>query len=114
PLSEEQPGLRTTLLPGLLATARRNVARGHTDLALYETGAVFLPAENQPPAPRPSVDHRPSDEEIEALEAALPDQPVHLGVVLTGAWTPSGWWGKGRPATWADAIEAARSVARTV
>ena len=41
PLSEEEPGLRTTLLPGLLATLSRNLSRGQRDLALFEHGAVF-------------------------------------------------------------------------
>ena len=41
PLSDEQPALRTTLLPGLLATLRRNISRGNTDVALFETGLVY-------------------------------------------------------------------------
>ena len=41
PLSEEEPALRTTLLPGLLATLARNLSRGQRDLALFEHGAVF-------------------------------------------------------------------------
>ncbi|GAB3437003.1 phenylalanine--tRNA ligase subunit beta [Flindersiella endophytica] len=113
PLSDEQPGLRTTLLPGLLTAAQRNVGRGQTDLAIFESGPVFLPGADQPHAPRPSVDHRPSDDELAGLNAALPRQPRHLGVVLTGAWTPAGWWGDARPVSWADAVEAARLVART-
>ncbi|HEV7186376.1 MAG TPA: phenylalanine--tRNA ligase subunit beta, partial [Blastococcus sp.] len=39
PLSEEEPALRTTLLPGLLATLHRNLSRGQRDLALFEHGA---------------------------------------------------------------------------
>ena len=42
PLSEEQPYLRATLLPGLLAVARRNTGRGLSDLAVFEIGSVFL------------------------------------------------------------------------
>jgi phenylalanyl-tRNA synthetase beta chain len=38
----------------------------------------------------------------------VPEQPWHLAVALTGDITPAGWWGEGRPATWADAVEAAR------
>ena len=45
-----------------------------------------------------------------ALEAALPDQPLHLAVVLAGDRELSGWWGAGRRAGWQDAIEAARQV----
>jgi phenylalanyl-tRNA synthetase beta chain len=46
------------------------------------------------------------------LDAALPDQPAHLALVLSGDREPGGWWGKGRPACFADAIEAARTVLR--
>ncbi|MFD9647798.1 phenylalanine--tRNA ligase subunit beta, partial [Streptomyces sp. NPDC059082] len=43
PLSDEEPALRTTLLPGLLGALRRNDSRGSHDLALFETGLVFRP-----------------------------------------------------------------------
>lgn len=58
------------------------------------------------------VDRRPSDEEIAALDAALPRQPRRAAVVLAGAREQAGWWGKGRPADWADSVEAARTIAR--
>ncbi|MCX4552133.1 phenylalanine--tRNA ligase subunit beta [Streptomyces sp. NBC_01387] len=116
PLSDEEPALRTTLLPGLLGALRRNTGRGSHDLALFETGLVFVPrpAENdgQGVPARLPVDRRPTDEEIAGLDAALPHQPRRIAAVLTGAREQSGWWGKGRPADWADAVEAARTVAR--
>jgi phenylalanyl-tRNA synthetase beta chain len=114
PLSDEEPSMQTTLLPTLLKTAERNAGRGATDLAIFQTSLVFLPRPDSKPAPLPSVDHRPSDEEIQALNDALPDQPLHLGVVLTGSRIPTGWWGKGRPAGWADAVQVARTVAKAV
>ena len=115
PLSDTEPLLRTTLLPGLLAAARRNVGRGFPDLTLFETGRVFQPADGpRPTMPRPAVDRRPADAELAALDAALPDQPVHLAVVLTGDVKRAGWWGTGRAATWADAVEAARIAADAV
>jgi phenylalanyl-tRNA synthetase beta chain len=119
PLSDEQPGMRSTLLPGLLATLRRNVGRGTTDVAIFETGAVVLLKDGQAPRgvtdpPRPAVTARPADHELDALEALLPDQPTHVAVALTGLRSPSGWWGPGEPALWADAVEAARTVAAAV
>ncbi|GAA1655478.1 phenylalanine--tRNA ligase subunit beta [Kribbella alba] len=114
PLSDEEPSMQTTLLPTLLKTAERNAGRGATDLAIFQTSLVFLPRPDSKPAPLPSVDHRPSDEEIQALNDALPDQPLHLGVVLTGSRIPTGWWGKGQPAGWADAVQVARTVAKAV
>ncbi|MER7683159.1 phenylalanine--tRNA ligase subunit beta [Streptomyces sp. NPDC096934] len=112
PLSDEEPALRTTLLPGLLGALRRNDGRGAHDLALFETGLVFHPHGEQRIASRLPVDRRPTDEEIAALTATLPVQPRHVAVVLTGAREQAGWWGKSRPADWADAVEAARTVAR--
>ncbi|MFE2684340.1 phenylalanine--tRNA ligase subunit beta [Streptomyces mirabilis] len=112
PLSDEEPALRTTLLPGLLHALRRNDGRGSHDLALFETGLVFQPQDELRVAGRLPVDRRPTDEEIASLTAALPVQPRHAAVVRAGAPAAGGWWGKGRPADWADAIEAARSLAR--
>ncbi|GAA1561508.1 phenylalanine--tRNA ligase subunit beta [Streptomyces globosus] len=111
PLSDEEPALRTTLLPGLLGALRRNDSRGSHDLALFETGLVFRAGEKPGVAVRLPVDRRPSDEEIATLDAALPAQPRYAAVVLAGAREQAGWWGKGRPAEWADAVQAARLLA---
>ena len=119
PISDEQPGMRTTLLPGLLATLRRNVGRGTSDVALFEAGSVFRLRAGQEPRgvahpPRPSVAGRPSHDDLRALAALLPEQPMHVGVVLSGNIAPAGWWGSAQPALWADAVEAARTVATAV
>ncbi|MFE0676757.1 phenylalanine--tRNA ligase subunit beta [Streptomyces sp. NPDC058867] len=111
PLNDEEPALRTSLLPGLLGALRRNDGRGSHDLALFETGLVFLPREERSAAAHLPVDRRPTDEEIAALDAVLPEQPRHVAVVLAGAREQAGWWGAGRPAGWADAVQAARTVA---
>ena len=113
PLSEDEPLLRTTLLPGLFRVLARNVGRGFADTALFEIGQVFRPWPGAAPsAPILPVDRGPSVAELASLEAALPDQPLRVGAVLTGARELDGWWGKGRAASWADAIEAAREVGR--
>ncbi|MGW0466800.1 phenylalanine--tRNA ligase subunit beta [Streptomyces sp. NPDC003027] len=112
PLSDEEPALRTALLPGLLGALRRNDGRGSHDLALFETGLVFRAGEKPGVAVRLPVDRRPTEAEIAEVNAALPEQPRHAAVVLAGAREQAGWWGKGRPADWADAVEAARTVAR--
>src|SRR4051812_13589659 len=111
PISEEEPLLRTTLLPGLLVALRRNIGRGLTDLALFERGLVFRPEADAPAAPRLTVAHRPTDDELASLAAALPAQPERVAVVLSGLRTEAGWWGEGQPALWSDAIEAAHTVA---
>ncbi|MFD1665577.1 phenylalanine--tRNA ligase subunit beta [Streptomyces calvus] len=111
PLSDEEPALRTSLLPGLLAALRRNDGRGSHDLALFETGLVFHPRDEQRIAANLPVDRRPAEADLAAHDTAPPDQPRHA-VVLAGAREQAGWWGKGRPGDWADAVEAARTVAR--
>jgi phenylalanyl-tRNA synthetase beta chain len=45
PISSEMSHMRPSLLPGLLAAAARNQARGFQDLALFEVGPVFHGAE---------------------------------------------------------------------
>jgi phenylalanyl-tRNA synthetase beta chain len=111
PIREEEPLLRTTLLPGLLRVLNRNVGRGFADVALFELGLVFLSRpEGQPVAPILRVDRAPTVAELAMLQAALPDQPLHLAVVLAGDRELSGWWGAGRAACFEDAIEAARQV----
>jgi phenylalanyl-tRNA synthetase beta chain len=111
PLSDEEPLLRTTLLPPLLGTLRRNLGRGQRDLALYELGSVFLAtgAEGAPPAM--GVQSRPDEADLAAAERLVPEQPWHAAAVLAGDVEPAGWWGSGRGATWADAVEAARITA---
>ena len=112
PLSEDEPLMRTTLLPGLLRTLARNVGRGFTDVALFEMSPVFRPRAGAPGrAPRLPVDRGPTAEELASVEAALPGQPRHVAVVLAGERDRGGWWGPGRAAGWADAVEAARDVA---
>lgn len=45
PISSEMTHLRPDLLPGLIAAAARNQARGFADLALFELGPVFAGGE---------------------------------------------------------------------
>ncbi|MBV9092749.1 MAG: phenylalanine--tRNA ligase subunit beta [Streptosporangiaceae bacterium] len=113
PLADDEPLLRTTMLPGLFRVLARNIGLGFADVALFETGLVFRPRPGAPDsAPILPVDRAPTVAELASLEAALPDQPLRLAAVLAGARELDGWWGAGRPASWADAVQAARAVAR--
>jgi phenylalanyl-tRNA synthetase beta chain len=111
PLADDRPLMRTSLLATLVETARRNVARGLPDVAVYEIGLVTLPTPDAPAAPQLPVGVRPTDDELAALHAAVPAQPRHVAAVLTGRRDLAGWWGSGRAADWADALELARLVA---
>ena len=110
PLSAEAGYMTTTLLPGVLRAAGKNVGHGNVDLAIFETGTVTLPRHSGPAAILP-VDRRPSEEEFAALDAALPAQPLHLAVVAAGDAVAGGWWGEARAVSWSDAVDAVRSVA---
>ncbi len=113
PIRDEEPLMRTSLLPGLFRVTARNTGRGFGDLALYEIGTVARTTVNGrrgTTAPILPVDRRPTPEEIAELDDALPDQPRLVSIVLTGQREVAGWWGPGRPATFHDAIEAAHTV----
>ena len=117
PLADTHPMMRTTLLVTLLDTARRNVARGTSDVAVFEIGLVTLGGGGTDPsaaAPRLPGGVRPDDAALAALDAAVPAQPRRVAGVLAGRREPAGWWGPGRRADHTDAIAAALLVARTV
>ncbi|MEI2644114.1 MAG: phenylalanine--tRNA ligase subunit beta [Candidatus Nanopelagicales bacterium] len=113
PLRDEQPLMRTTLLPGLLNTARRNVGRGADSGQLYEYGQVFrdLASVNAPVA---AAGERPAQDVLDAMLTALPRQPEHLAVLLWGEWSKAGWWGPGRAVDWSDPIRLTQAVAASV
>ena len=112
PLSSEAPLMTTTVLAGLLRAAAKNVGYGASSFGLFETATVTLPTGGV--APILGVDARPTDEEFAALNAALPDQPLHLALVGVGEADASGWWGEGRGVLWSDAVEAVRAIADSV
>ena len=83
PLSAAEAQLRPTLLLGLLSAVARNVSRGLTDVAVYETGHVFVSTGSS--APTPGVEGPPTPQQRAALDAALPLQPRHVGLALAGS-----------------------------
>jgi len=110
PLTDVQPYLRTTLLPGLFQAVARNTSRSLDDLALFECGLVFR-ATDKGPAIMPDVSRRPSEAEVGALFDRLPDQPRHLAGIVTGDWVPAGPDRPAGPATWQHAVFLAETAA---
>ncbi len=113
PLDGQAPYLRRSLVPGLLQVAHRNVSRGFTDLALFESGTVFLPEPGVEygTAEVPAAAERPDAATLAALDAAIPPQPRHVAVLLTGARVAKQ---AGQPAEaydLADALDAVRTIA---
>jgi phenylalanyl-tRNA synthetase beta chain len=60
--------MRTMLLPGLLATAERNVSVRQERVPIFEMGRVYLPGADQ-----------------------LPDEPSRLGLLIAGEWQTPSW-----------------------
>lgn len=110
PLSDEQPLLRTRLLTTLLDDVRRNLSRGVSDVALFETGLVVALEGEQRPAPTVDVGTYPGDDVLAAIHAAVPAQPRHVAFALTGHRDRAGWWGPGRPADVGDVLELVTAV----
>lgn len=108
PISEEQGYLRTSILPGLIEVAKRNHSRGFRDLALFESGLVFLPGETVGTASIPPLGVKPADELLDALYDGVPDQPFHFAAVLTGHDSPAAATHTPRAWDWADALDVAR------
>ncbi|AUH65651.1 phenylalanine--tRNA ligase subunit beta [Paracoccus zhejiangensis] len=85
PISSEMTHLRPDLLPGLLAAAARNQARGLADLALFEVGPVFSGGEPG-------------------------DQALQLSGLLVGSTTPRDPFGSRRKVDLYDAKADAEAV----
>ncbi len=68
PLRAEESVLRTAVLPGLLRAVAGNRAQGLADVALFETGRVFLTPVAVPPSGG----------------APLPDEPEHVALAWAG------------------------------
>ncbi|MGN3974800.1 phenylalanine--tRNA ligase subunit beta [Tsuneonella sp. SYSU-LHT278] len=81
PISEDMKAMRPSLIPGLLAAARRNADRGADSIRLFEVGRRYLRGSGGASDERPTV-----------------------GVLLTGEKTPRGW--KSGKATAFDAYDA--------
>ncbi len=98
PLSDAEPLLRTTLLPGLFTTLHRNVrAAAAATSRCSRPGWSISPTPARPPCRVRVSTQRPSEDEISAMYAAIPDQRRHVAAVLCGEFDPPGWWGAGRP-----------------
>ncbi|MEJ1923310.1 phenylalanine--tRNA ligase subunit beta [Microbacterium sp. KHB019] len=113
PLDGQAPFLRRSLIPGLLQIAHRNIARGLTDLAIFETGSVFLP---DPGAKYgtdevPPLGQRPSDEKLAQLNASIPPQRRHVAALFTGNATARQPGRAVEPYGLSDALDAVRVIA---
>ncbi|MDD2858624.1 MAG: phenylalanine--tRNA ligase subunit beta, partial [Candidatus Nanopelagicales bacterium] len=113
PLNDEQPFIRASLLPGLLAAARRNLGRGSDDLCIFELGSIVRSGLGAQ-VPRPSVAQRPTEAEWQAVHAMLPHQTTSIAVVLAGHRVAQTWSDATHAYDWADALETAHVIAASI
>lgn len=113
PIQEEAGQLRMSLIPGLMETARKNLSRGLTDLALVEQGLVFVSSSAKTPV-FPDTSGRPSKEQIDSLDAGIPKQPKHLAGLFLGSRLGQQPGSKAVSFGVEDALQAARLVGKAV
>ncbi len=89
PLTEDQAAMRTSLVPGLLESVRRNLSWGTRDLKLFEIGKVFFAADTP---------------------AQLPEEIEMLGALWTGVRRPAAWLSKPEPCDFYDLKGAAEGL----
>ncbi len=107
--------MRVSLIPGLLDTAKRNVSRGFTSLALVESGLVFLPGSKKlGTATIPAGGVLPSDKDLAELSASLPKQPWTVAGVFVGNALERHPGQTQRPSDIRDALDAIRVLGNAV
>lgn len=110
PLSDQEPFLRSTLIPGLIDSINRNRSRGFDAVALFEASAVHRELPARSPAPRLGLNEPPTADAFALALASLPTEYAAVAGVAAGAWREASWDGPATPWQWQHALEAARSV----
>lgn len=105
--------MRVSVFPGLLDIAGRNLSRGVGSVALYESGLVFHRGPGElGTGDIPAGAERPGDATVRALEASIGHQPFHVAGVFLGNAIERSPGQQSRSYDVADALDAARVVAR--
>ena len=115
-IDAEAARLRRSLLPGLARIAHRNLARGLTDIGIFELGTVFHPEAGRSygTSEVPAGDARPSDATLVKLQQSIPPQPRFLAALVLGDRRGRGIGQVAEAAGIADVLGAARAVASVV
>jgi phenylalanyl-tRNA synthetase beta chain len=92
PLNEDQAVMRTSLLPGMLATMVYNTARQIKNLKIFEIGKVY----------------------IKSNQRELPREPEMLVALWTGARTDTSWHGREIPCDFYDIKGTAEALMRAL
>lgn len=110
PIAENTGWLRRSLLPGLTAVLKRNVSRGFRNLAIFETGHVFVPKAQMGVEAIPGLGVKPADDVLESINAGLPDQPRFIAGLFAGTDTEATPGVTPRAYDWQDAVDAIRLI----
>jgi len=92
PLTVDQSVMRTSLIPGLLASVKTNLSYGEKDLKLFEWGRVF----------------------IRQGTAELPQERLVLTGLITGLANPKEWYREERAADFYDAKGAVEGLLKAL
>ena len=114
PISSAEGWMRRSLLPGLVEVLKRNLSRGFKNLAIFESGHVFIPGEKLGSDSIPPLGVRPSDEVLADLNAGIPKQPSFVAGLFSGAEHEVMPGAAPRPYDWRDALDAVRLVADAI
>lgn len=114
PISEAKGWMRVSLLPGLLETLRRNHARGFRDAALFQSGVVFLAGTQVGSEHVPAGGVKLEDHVLADVNAGIPEQPWHVGVVLAGQEAATAPGLVPRSLGWEDALDYAFMVGQSL
>ena len=89
PIQEDFPEMRTSLIPGLMQAAARNVSRGLVSGNLYEMGSVFWAvSDSSSTVSFPDTASRPEQVQLDALNSHIPNQPEMLAGLSFGDRQP--------------------------
>jgi phenylalanyl-tRNA synthetase beta chain len=102
PISADYEVMRTTLLPGLVDAAKRNLSRGVTDFGLYEVGPVVRR--------RPHEGGKDAKDSKDAKDPTV--EPTYAAALLVGR--RAGWLKPGEPLDFFDAKQVAAELLRSL
>lgn len=109
PLADDEPLMRTRLVQTLATTAKRNIGRGATSLAIFQVGSVALTRSGISPVP--SAESLPQPEVLEQITSNLPEQTTNVAALVGGNVGEASWDGKPRQWDWSDAFALAQRIA---
>lgn len=111
PIAETQAWLRRSLMPGLVEVLKRNLSRGFKNLAIFESGHVFIPGSQTGSTHIPGLGAKPGDDVLADLNAGIPVQPRYVAGLFAGYEHAEMPGTTARAYDWRDALDAVQLIA---